>query len=176
MLHAKSYNEGESHSSLVNSTMCADSNSKRRRSSILRSTPSIHRTFSSGSDHSAELSTATSVSSDGSTRRSSTTPIAPSGPKVNDLSDFRLNKLRFSNLALHGRDNELRLLRGCSDSIMDGTTKRQLVLLSGLPGTGKSRLADSLREKSHRSGLYVRGKFDPSIRNTCDDIDLTPVR
>ena len=96
-----------------------------------------------------------------------------------------LNKLRFNSLGLYGRDKQKDILSDClarsvEKSIKEdspsnkpsslrstGTTictdgrRRQLVLLSGYSGTGKTVLASSLEKKVTKlGGAFVRGKFN----------------
>jgi histidine kinase len=66
---------------------------------------------------------------------------------------------------LHGRDQELKLMQDALNKMMIGELpelKRQLILISGYSGTGKTALANHALKKSTEKlgGLYVRGKFD----------------
>lgn len=71
------------------------------------------------------------------------------------------SRLRFSSLGLHGRDNEKKILQDCLCH-----SKRQLLLIKGHSGTGKTVLASSLKETVlERRGLYVSGKFDLNLRD-----------
>jgi predicted ATPase len=127
-------------------------------------------------------------------RPSITASLAPKARKGNDLSDFTIDKLKISSLGLHGRDKELQQLQeslkkllssSSSTGSSSGTTTaaaasaagerlgllkqehRQLILISGYSGTGKTALARMAFQKTTEQlgGLYVRGKFDLNLRS-----------
>lgn len=74
-----------------------------------------------------------------------------------------LNRLRFDKLRIHGRDEEVAILEVCFQRVAEGTS-RELVLIGGLSGTGKSLLALSLEERlskdSNSRAIVTYGKFD----------------
>mmetsp|Transcript_8324 Transcript_8324/g.13779 ORF Transcript_8324/g.13779 Transcript_8324/m.13779 type:complete len:1123 (-) Transcript_8324:162-3530(-) len=91
------------------------------------------------------------------------------------LRQMTVNKLKFKEDMLYGRDEEINQLKGvfqrCSSSNNDDDSKpaaqesaprsRELVLLAGNAGTGKSALALKLRNTVRRAGgFYLSGKFD----------------
>jgi len=87
-----------------------------------------------------------------------------------DEQSFENDTLELSTLTLHGRDVEkATLLQGFenlrtssrpNDERCPQYTKRQLVLISGTSGTGKTKLAEILRDRvTLQNGLFVRGKF-----------------
>jgi predicted ATPase len=111
-----------------------------------------------------------------------TSTLAPKARTVNDLSDFTIDKLKYASLGLHGRATELGLLKEIlnkmmrtmspttaesSASSLSSGQERQLVLISGNSGTGKTALANHALQKSTEQlgGLFVRGKFDLNLRN-----------
>jgi Cdc6-like AAA superfamily ATPase len=94
------------------------------------------------------------------------------------------NKLRFSSLGVVGRDKETDILKECLERLVmvgkdaaDSTTKtgedddarasaRELVFISGVSGTGKTTLAQTLASETKRhKGLYLTGKFDFYLRD-----------
>lgn len=83
-----------------------------------------------------------------------------------------ISSLRFSSLGLVGRDDEKELLVSClkraargDESKTDSQGSRELVLISGAAGTGKTALAAALAKPVRKlEGLYVKGKFDIYLR------------
>jgi predicted ATPase len=85
---------------------------------------------------------------------------------------FPVSRLRFAELELVGRDDEKKLLEKCLRRVApkaegNGQTgSRELVLISGYAGTGKTTLASALTKSVKRlKGLYVKGKFDLYLRD-----------
>ena len=101
------------------------------------------------------------------------------------LSELTVNKLRFSKLTggLYGRDQEIQILSDClqrtvdnnnnvrdnqSDHNSNGVVRvRQVVLISGNSGVGKSALAAQLQKPAQQQadGYYAAGKFDFNRRD-----------
>jgi len=90
------------------------------------------------------------------------------------LDDLKMNKLRFEDLGLYGRDDEVRTLM---EALERSRTSRQLVVISGESGSGKSALASKLRDQrgayhhqnqQHELGdndfFLVEGKFGQGMR------------
>eukprot|EP00977_Amphora_coffeiformis_P012111 scaffold2989_cov184-Amphora_coffeaeformis.AAC.7 len=137
-----------------------------------------------------------------STTTTTLTALAPSERLSNSLADFTINKLKFDKLGLYGRETEKELLRQALQDMMilgnqqketeqqeatstanmnlasssSGCRQKQLVLISGSSGVGKSALAkDLLRNKSllrrnwsssanaGDGGTMMRGKFNLNI-------------
>jgi histidine kinase len=103
-------------------------------------------------------------------RPSITTTLVPRPRKSNDLSDFTIDKLNYASLGLHGREIELKLLENALNNLVSGAStedERQLVLISGYSGTGKTALAINAFKSSTEKlgGLFVRGKFDLNLRS-----------
>jgi hypothetical protein len=102
-----------------------------------------------------------------------TSTLAPEPRRRNDISDFTIDKLNFGALGLHGRQTEIKLLKATVSKMMTSAggshneQARQLILISGYSGTGKTALANhALKRSTERlGGLYVRGKFDSHLRN-----------
>ena len=67
----------------------------------------------------------------------------------------------FESLDLFGRDEEIALLRDILNRVTD-TSQKEMVLLHGPSGTGKTALVDSLAKtmKHNGNGVLVRGKYD----------------
>jgi predicted ATPase len=83
---------------------------------------------------------------------------------------FPVSRLRFSILELIGRDDEKELLETCLNRVTpqgeEQGGSRELVLISGNAGTGKTALASALAKSVKRlHGLYVKGKFDIYLRD-----------
>ena len=121
---------------------------------------------------------------------SSTKALRPQPRQSNDLSDLTIDKLDYSRLGMYGRDKEISTLKRSLDRLIlsdergededtnytendsDGRRRRtssatkrplgrQLTLISGVPGAGKTALANSLKRPTrNRNGLFVSGKFD----------------
>ena len=139
------------------------------------------RTPSSTTFSSDPSSTTDSKDNNIEKRRSSFLYCQPSKRKVNSLEEFTINRLNFSKLDLYGRETEVVKL---NQALEQSIQSKQLVLLSGYSGTGKSRLAKTLKHEVKRmnkknkqnedvgttgtaatQGLYVEGKFDQNVRN-----------
>ena len=75
-------------------------------------------------------------------------------------SSMTLSTLRLSDMKLHGRDDDIKLLCSKLDSILD--IKRELILVAGSPGVGKSYLVTKgLKEPAEKRGIvFASGKFD----------------
>ena len=92
------------------------------------------------------------------------------------LESLTINKLRFNKLGLYGRDEEIHqlkdrlesLLKNCKALKKGATTEgqRELIMIKGYSGTGKSALASTLRKPVEKlKGLFVSGKFDLYMRD-----------
>ena len=67
-------------------------------------------------------------------------------------------KLSLHSLGLHGRDKEISRLNTTFDQHLAGHVERQLILISGESGTGKSGLANTLKTPTKKyNGLFSRG-------------------
>ena len=84
---------------------------------------------------------------------------------ITRLQAMTINKLKFSELGLYGRDDEVALLKEC---YTQAKSSRQLVLLSGGPGNGKTSLTRELKERVRSmSGLCITGKLQ--LRKACNE-------
>lgn len=121
----------------------------------------------------------------GTSVHSASVPLhRPSKRKTNSLEGFNINRLHFSKLGLYGRDKGVAILKDVFNQVHTKSSKeskpessrmlqdnKQLVLLSGYSGTGKSRLARTLQkicdaDKQNTSKrLYVEGKFDFNLQS-----------
>ena len=105
-------------------------------------------------------------------------PIAPLERKSNSTEDMTINKLRFDNVGIRGRTEEMARLKQCWKNTLEtstSTVQRQLVLLTGYSGTGQSELARSLKDIVERDkGLYVSGKCSYYDATTSDSKGRTP--
>ena len=126
------------------------------------------------------------------TTGSKTTFIAPNQKRrrgFENLESLTINKLRFHSLGLYGRESEIRTLKHCMERIIrpsitnkandnaktmerketeasPASFHRELVMIKGYSGTGKSALACTLRNPVKKlGGLYVEGKFDLFLRD-----------
>ena len=80
-----------------------------------------------------------------------------------DMHDEERGALQnLSSVGLYGRDVEQKMLQHQLDAMMnDGRKQNQLVLISGLAGSGKSKLAGCLQQSTIvKQGLFVSGKFE----------------
>jgi predicted ATPase len=104
----------------------------------------------------------TICSTDHDQKNSETLAIEPqvSLQKKSDrkLASRRGSKLNFSCLGLYGRDDSTHALQELFEA---SKTSRQLVLVSGNAGTGKSVLAMQLQKPAQKAaGFFLRGNFD----------------
>lgn len=77
--------------------------------------------------------------------------------------EISINKLDFASLKLCGRQNETKQLLDAVERLRDTTNHtRQLILISGASGSGKTKLAEQLQKPVERGngGVFVSGKFD----------------
>ena len=83
------------------------------------------------------------------------------------LDELTLNKLRYSSVGLYGRAKETAILQECLDRLISDNNKgRELVMISGDSGTGKTTLALSLGDQVKKlKGAIVAGKFDLNNRD-----------
>jgi predicted ATPase len=80
------------------------------------------------------------------------------------LSELTINKLRFDESHLYGRGDDIKTLQNIFEK---SKVSRQLLLLRGEAGTGKSALSAQLKSTVRRSGgIYVTGKFDYQQQET----------
>ena len=83
-----------------------------------------------------------------------------------------MEKLTIDSFHLHGRKREISILHDALDSMTQATTERRLVLISGSSGSGKTKLAETIKlrmlekstETQTQTGLYVQGKYDLNMR------------
>ncbi|CAB9519522.1 Transcriptional regulator [Seminavis robusta] len=77
--------------------------------------------------------------------------------------DMTINKLRFHTLGLIGRSEEVALLK---QGVERATEKqsRELILISGESGTGKTALATSVGEEKNDRCIFLSSKFDLMLR------------
>ncbi|KAL3912690.1 MAG: hypothetical protein SGILL_006785, partial [Bacillariaceae sp.] len=111
-----------------------------------------------------------------SARFSLTRPIRPAKRQTNDLSQLTINKLNLKSLGVRGRKEEIQIMHHAFQRMIendhqnqddDESQQRQLIVIAGESGTGKTKLASTLKEPVAKTakGLYVRGKFDLHLRN-----------
>jgi len=93
-----------------------------------------------------------------------------------DFTHFNNDKLMLKTLDVYGRDDEkATLLKAFSELPISSqsdidpasqATQRQLVLISGTSGTGKTKLTEILKDPvADQNGLFVRGKFALNMIN-----------
>jgi predicted ATPase len=109
----------------------------------------------------------------GSGRSTTEDSLGAKSRQSTDLPDFAIGTLNHTSIGLQGRKTELELLKRSFHTLLesgDGAPEqeRQLILISGYSGTGKTTLANRALRKSTEQlgGLLVRGKFDLNLRNT----------
>ncbi|CAB9500796.1 Transcriptional regulator [Seminavis robusta] len=106
--------------------------------------------------------------------------------------EFSVNKLKFHRLELVGRDKEKTLLKerllsqsqnaGVQDRSAHMIGHRELIMISGVSGSGKSALAQTLEDhlNQKKMGVLVHGKFDlqaaeepySTIISACHDLGV----
>ena len=131
--------------------------------------------MSSSNDSKARRETSSSNSST-STRNLANIAVeaAESSRKINRAASDQA-QLRLSKTNLHGRDDEIKLLRGKLRELAkkgggEGdehqTTATNIILVAGKSGTGKSALINKgLAEPASRFGYaFAKGKFDQKLR------------
>eukprot|EP00957_Ditylum_brightwellii_P160114 12188553-Ditylum_brightwellii.AAC.1 len=92
-------------------------------------------------------------------------PDATIASKMKNSQSWTVNKLRFNSVGLLGRENEQRILSACWDRMMLQPAEQQtkeVVMISGYSGTGKTTLAFDLKKRKMKKGrgAFVTGKFD----------------
>lgn len=98
--------------------------------------------------------------------------LAPSSIEVakRKIDDsLTMNKLRFQELPLYGRQEEINSLKESVARIVSAESRLELILLSGDSGTGKTCLARYTKDVIQSASLktraaYIYGKFDHSLR------------
>ena len=113
----------------------------------------------------------------------------PNSLRKRKQADIELASLRFERRVLYGRDQETKILgnvltAACS---VDNPCRKQVTLVSGTSGVGKSSLVDKLRAPTEKAGgIYALGKYDfqqqnvpyPAIteacRTICEHLALNP--
>ena len=172
-----------SHRNIDELNSSAASNSERthaRLSSLVLATQE-RRT----SDHSiADVSTADNYTNNGSSRK-----FGSIGPEVillrptselerdakiaaafGGCSNNNISRLQaeFENLELVGRDMELSAVRECLSRLQTTKTTKELVLVHGVSGTGKTTLVERAIQQPLRQqgGVFVRGKYDQERSNS----------
>ena len=84
---------------------------------------------------------------------------------LNSLTkDFTINKLRFKPGVLYGREKEQHVLQQSLERLTchSKDRKKELVLISGVSGVGKTALANSITKGT--SATVVSGKYDSQLR------------
>lgn len=81
--------------------------------------------------------------------------------KSKNAQDLTVNKLRFHSVGLLGRDEEIMTLNVCLNKmIQPGKQTKEVVMISGYSGTGKSALVYNLKKNNKKGGVFITGKFD----------------
>eukprot|EP00957_Ditylum_brightwellii_P116620 8895861-Ditylum_brightwellii.AAC.1 len=87
-------------------------------------------------------------------------PDSTNSSRDKNTKDWTINKLRFNEVGLLGRDNEINTLHACWNRMMQPEQQtKEVVMISGYSGTGKTTLAFELKKKI-KEGAFVTGKFD----------------
>ena len=111
--------------------------------------------------------TTSSVSRKGSVT-ASITPATRSSSNNNPLENLTIDKLHFSQLKFHGREEEQKILQEAFQRVASipsesennfETSGRELVLIRGSSGVGKTKLAQTLKNMKTKPGLFITGKF-----------------
>ena len=99
---------------------------------------------------------------------------AAENSRKSNINSSNISQLRLSNMNLHGRDDEIKLLRGKLRELAkkggeddeQQTSATNIILVSGKSGTGKSALINKgLAEPAARFGYtFAKGKFDQKLR------------
>ena len=124
---------------------------------------------------------ADSTNSSTSNRRESTTSVIK--PRTSSLrmsldrakNDLSMAQLRFSDDHLYGRETESQILTSSFTKAYNQELDRQLLLLAGEAGTGKSALSVQLvPQVRRRGGFCMGGKFDQQQQHQHSDSAGTP--
>ena len=95
--------------------------------------------------------------------------------RIND--QLAASHLKFHKLGLYGRDQELEFLN--ERCLQGNCKKKQLIMIDGVSGTGKTSLAFSMKRPiQSQGGIFSSGKFDLELRElpysgiieVCNDI------
>jgi len=104
---------------------------------------------------------------------------AQSHRKINKRSSSNIDQLRLSNMNLHGREEDIKLLRGklrklakknkegaAANNVNESNSNNSLIFVSGKSGTGKSALIQrGLGDHACKLGYtFTSGKFDDKLR------------
>eukprot|EP00957_Ditylum_brightwellii_P078321 5955227-Ditylum_brightwellii.AAC.2 len=85
---------------------------------------------------------------------------ATNNSKDKNTKDWAINKLRFNAVGLLGHKNEFETLYACWNRMMQPEQQiKEVVMISGYSGTGKTTLAFELKKKT-KEGAFVTGNFD----------------
>ena len=153
----------------------ADNGMQENNLCVRRSIATPNATTSSSSMKFRRYGSALPIFDGSSYRRSNggsstcVTPIKAARRRTNSIDDFTIDKLRFDTLTLVGRTEEERLLKQALKDIKSSDVKgknKQLTLIKGVSGTGKSALARSIESNVNSvGGIYAEGKFDLQLRS-----------
>ena len=97
-------------------------------------------------------------------------PALPSAQKARDSERIEkqlttINRLNFDAIGLYGREQELGILERCLAPKELEASKKQVIFIDGLAGTGKTSLAFSMRRSvQQKNGIFCSGKFDLQLR------------
>ena len=80
--------------------------------------------------------------------------------------EFSVDRLKFGDVGLLGREEEVKVIRDCLDKV-SSKKRRQLLLLHGPSGCGKTSLANyaTAQNEIHQDAVVASGKFDLYLRD-----------
>ena len=88
-----------------------------------------------------------------------------STPLVDLRPNSNVTSLQFDAAGLIGRDEQISELKSCHDRLISDKQKKELVMVAGESGIGKSSLVRTLHNEVSAKGLFVEGKFDMNTSN-----------
>ncbi|CAJ1954192.1 unnamed protein product [Cylindrotheca closterium] len=165
--------EDDASSGRSDALLSADQSSNKQESHVSNDQPSDAHSSYTGFSKQTTVTVLTSRTSPGcfrsqgdiQSKRRNKPKVAPrTTPRKFNKPKSSLPPLDFGSAGLVGRDKELATLKSCSDRLMKDR-KKELILVGGQSGSGKSSIIRSMENDIPVEGLFVEGKFDMNTSN-----------